>query len=619
MRKCGWASRWAGAAMVLAGALVGGTPVIGSASTRDDAATLQSQMERALREERMVGVVWATVDKNGIRTGAAGSSNALTGAPMTADSRVHVGSVAKSLIATGILQLASAGRIDLDAPLDRYLPQMRLRNRWQSHPVRVRHLLDHTAGLDDMRLWQTFSTQPTPDTTLLEAFARDPAVLEIRSRPGSQFSYSNMGYTLAGMVIEAVTKERYETWLDRELLRPLGMHDSTFQFTTQAGPDADPRLAWGHNDLVSPAPALPVYLRPAAQFTTTAYDLALFAKFVMGDGRVGGRVLVRPELLRALGRATTTDAARAGLQAGYGLGMSRRDRHGVVGLCHAGSVVGFHAMLCVFPAEDGRDTGKAFAIVHNTDGDGLDTGRFDALLIRALDISLAPVAPPTTAPDHVADWEGRYVPAPNRFAAFRYVDFLFDSPRLAWDGRVVRLIPVQGTQQTLIPAGGMRFTADDRRTASHVLLEGKDGSHRLSTGLRTYRKVHAATYWSVAASLALGVAGLLWFLLVVPGRALMRREAATAPGVIAAALLLVPAPLFLLQDYTQLGDRTWAGLVLYGATAALPLLMVWQMWRSGRRREGLMAGRANQIAALLVLQWCVVLFFWDMLPFALWR
>lgn len=582
---------------------------------------LKVPIERALEEEGLTGAVWATVDSNGVvTTGAAGTRDVDTGEALQPDSKVHVGSIAKTFIASGVLHLVSAGLVDLDAPLDRYLPAMRLPNRWQAtHPVRVRHLLDHTAGLDDIRLWQLFSTRATPDTPLLDAFDRDPALLEIRSRPGSRFSYSNMGYTLAAMVIEAVTHERYETWLGRELLQPLGMRDSTLGFTTQIGPDADPRLAWGHHDPDSPAAALPVYVRPAGQFTTTAHDLALFAKFLMGDGRIDGRVIIEPELLRAMGRASTTDAALAGLDAGYALGMRYRDRHGVVGLCHDGSVVGFHAQVCMFPGGQGTQGGKAFVIVLNTDGDGANTGRFDALMVQALGVPSRPLAELAQAPRQVEDWQGRYVPAPNRMQAFRYVDFLFDSAHLGWDGKTLLLSPVQGAARVLVPAGGMRFTANDRTMASHVLLQGDGGEHLLSDGGRTYRQVPVARYWLVAASLGSGLSGLLWFLLVVPVHALMRREPVRIPGVLAAGLLALPIPLFLLQSYTQIGDQTVASTALYGVTAALPLLMSWQVWRSARRKEGLAHGWANLVAALLVLQWCVVLAGWDMLPFALWR
>ncbi|QSX78756.1 serine hydrolase domain-containing protein [Agrilutibacter solisilvae] len=597
--------------------------------------TLHVQVEQALRETGTPGAVWATVDRDGrIHADAAGLRHAPSAARMRVDDKVHVGSVTKTLIATGLLQLASAGRVDLDAPLVRYLPGLVLRNPSPATPVRVRHLLDHTAGLDDMRLWQLFSTRATPDSPLSDAFTRDPSVLALRSRPGARASYSNMGYTLAAMVIESVTGERYEDWLDRELLRPLGMTDSTFHFRTQTRSpsldtpdvdarvipslhDADPRLAWGHLDIHTPAPALPVYLRPAGQFTTTARDLAVFARFLLGDGRVDGRLLVRTDLLRAMGNATTTQAARAGLQAGYALGLRRRDRHGVVGLCHDGSVVGFHAMLCLFP--EARGGGRAFVTVQNVDGDGVDTARFDALLIRALDIPFPPPVPAQAAPADVRAWEGYYVPAPNRFAAFAYLDYIFDRSHLSWDGAAFRLAPLQGPVRTLSPAGGRRLVAHDRRTPSHVLMIDADDGRLLGDGMRTWRRVDVRTHGLVAASLVFGLAGLLWFLVVVPVRALVGRERLRAPGVAAAWLLAAPAPAFLLQSYVQLGDRTVASLALYAATAALPALMAWQAWRSLRHRDGLARGRVSLVAALAVLQWCAVLIAWDMLPFALWR
>lgn len=590
-------------------------PVTGEADS-----PLSDQVERVLREEGMAGAVWALMDSDGVvRTGAAGLANTATGERMQPDSRVHVGSIAKTFIATGALMLASDGRVDLDAPVSRYLPELAFDNPWPGEPVLVRHLLDHTAGLDDMRLWQAFSTQSTADTPLSAVFDRDASVLAIRSRPGRQFSYSNIGYTVAAMVIESVTGERYEDWLGRELLAPLQMRDSTFAFTTQQGPDRDPRLAWGHLDRELPAAALATYLRPAGQFTTTAKDLALFAQFLMGDGRVDGRTLVRSELLRAMGNPGSTDAARAGLPVGYALGLFRRDRHGVVGRCHGGDVVGFHGMLCLLPDRAGAPARQAFVVVENTDCDGRDCGRFDALMVQAMAIAPpAPAAPLPASPD-VAEWQGRYVPSPNRIDTFRYLDYLFDSPKLAWDGRVLRLSPTQGEPRTLAPAGGLQFVAPDRTVASHVLLRGEQGERLFSDGQRTYRQVGPLKYWGLAASLAVGLLGIAWFALAVPVRALMRREPVLVPGVIAVALLVVPVPLFFLQSYTRLGEATPASIALFSVTAVLPLLMAWQAWRSARRHEGLARGRVNLCAALAVLQWCAVLLAWGLMPLTLWR
>lgn len=582
-------------------------------------------MDELLKEVGVTGAVWARLDNDGeIHVDAAGVNSVATGEPLAADSKMHVGSIAKTLIATGVLKLVSEGRIDLNAPISDYLPALPFDNPWTGHPIRVRQLLDHTAGLDDMRLWQLFSTQATPNTALIEAFTRAPSVRVLRSQPGSRFSYSNMGYTLAAMLIETVCSERYELWLDRELLRPSGMHDSTFAFTTQLGDAADPRLAWGHHDTATTAPAMSVYLRPAGQFTTTARDLALFAQFLMSDGQVAGRSLVKPELLREMGRVHDTDAARAGLKVGYALGLERRDRHGALGLCHGGDVVGFHARLCIFPAPLDANSAairpsKAFVLLLNTDCNGRDCGRFDALLVQAL--AMSPLTPPSraAASREVGEWQGRYVPAPNRMASFRYLDFLFDSRRLQWDGKLLQLAPIQGVVRTLMPVGDLTFIADGRSAASHVLLQGDNGQRFYSDGLRSYRKFHPAYYWLLAASLAGGLIGLLWFALVAPVRAVVRRESIIAPGVIGAWQLLLPLPLFLLQSYTQLGDRTAASVALYVVTATLPLLMLWQAWRSLRCECGIACARINLVAALLVLQWCAVLAVWRLLPFALWR
>jgi CubicO group peptidase (beta-lactamase class C family) len=576
---------------------------------------LAREISSALAEEGLAGAVWSTVDADGtIRTGAAGYRNAPAREAMTPDTKVHIGSVAKTLVATGVLQLVSAGRLDLDTPVSKLLPQLRFDNPWESEsPVRVRHLLDQTAGIEDARLWQVFSLQTTPDAPLIEAFTRDATTLRLRSRPGERFSYSNMGYTLAGMVIEAVTGERYESWLDRELLKPLGMHDSSFAFVSQVGATPEPRLAWGHQDDLSVHAAVPTQLRPAGQFTTTAHDMALLARFLMGDGRVDGRPIVRADLLRAMALPEGTAAADAGLQVGDALGLTLRDRHGVVGRCRGGSIVGFRAMFCVFP-----DARRAFTLVHNADVEGADYNRFDALMVKAL--GLPPPPHPATIPPaaDVGDWQGHYVPAPNRMAMFRYVDALADSVRVNWDGARLKFVPLQAEARNLAPAGGRLFVADGRVMPSHVLLSGGQGEKLIADGQRTYRRIPIASYWLMWTSPALGIVGLLWFLLLVPIRGARSGRLWRQPGFWGVVALLLPIPLFFTQSFMQLGDRTPASIAVYLAGIALPLAMAWQLLL-GVRRWRLAREWADTLAAVLVLQWCVVLFAWDMLPFAMWR
>jgi CubicO group peptidase (beta-lactamase class C family) len=339
-------------------------------------------METHLQSEGLTGAVWTLVTPDaGIATGAAGVKHAGTGQAMTADTRVHVGSVAKTALAIGVLRLITAGKLTLDSEVAPLLPAARFDNRWQAtDPIRVRHLLEHTAGLENFRFHQIFTLRARADTPLSAALAGSP--LRLNTRPGARYVYSNISYHLLGMVIEAVTQSRYESYLDAELLLPLGMADSTFSFTVQDGIGSDPRLAMGHFEHQIPHPAVPVYVRPPVQFTTTAADMGRLADFLMGDGRVAGQVFVAPELLAALGGARGTEAARAGLSVGHGLALATRDRNQVIGNCHPGTSVGFQAMFCLYPPER-----KAFFVAVNADVESADYEKLNKSLITALQLA----------------------------------------------------------------------------------------------------------------------------------------------------------------------------------------------------------------------------------------
>lgn len=575
------------------------------------ACDLQCSLDRLLKEEQLAGAVYGVMDGEKTVLGAAGFADYQAQLPMRADSRVHIGSVTKTVLALGVLRLASQGRVDLDAPLEVLLPAVTLDNPWKAKsPVTLRHLLDHTSGLDDLRLWHLFSRRSAPRALLIDAFA-DRRVLRVRVEPGTRFSYSNMGYTLAGMVIEAVTRERYESWLDRELLRPLGMNDSTFEFVTQTGAGADPRLAWGHFEDFSRAEAHPVAVRPAAQFTTTAGDMMKLARFLMGDGRVADAFFVDASLLDQMARARTP-ASAAGLESGYALGLARRDRHGAVGNCHLGNIIGYRASLCLYPEHR-----KAFFIVLNSDSETARYARFDELFTRSLQVQATVTAPLAAHPASM-EWQGRYVLTPARFEQFRYLDLLFESVDATANTVGLTLKTLGGEPQRLLPVGPGLFRAADRTHASHVLMIS-DGQSLISDGTRTLQRVSGLRFVANWLSLVLGVAGLLTLVLMIPWRAWRRGETLLQPASLACALLLLMPALFVSQPFLAIGDVTAASVCLYLVTAMLPLLMATQVIWAWRSRARLKSWVVHGVAAALVLQWCVVLFAWDLLPLALWR
>ena len=583
--------------------------------------TLEADFAAGLQEEGLAGAVWSEVLPDGkVRTGAAGLRDGARQAPMQADTRVQVGSVAKVALALGVLRLISEDRLTLDTPLQQVLPELALRNPWlASDPVRIRHLLAHTAGLDNVRLWQAFSGKPRPDTPLAEAFDGG-GLLRVRTRPGSRYAYSNMGYGLLGMVIERVTGQPYERYLDAQLLQPLGMADSTFAFVTQAGAQGDPRLAMGHFEHGVAQAAVPQYLRPASQFTTTAADMGKLARFLIGDGKLQGSQFIDLALMGALSEPAGTDAAQAGLATGHGLALAVRDRHNVVGACHPGTAVGFRAMLCLYPEQD-----SAFFVAFNTDAERADFERFNRLLLRDLELPLRAPAPRGTPAPTVENWQGVYLPSPSAMPGMAWVDAVFGFTRVKWDGESLFLIPFQGEPRELEPLGGLLFRASDRSTASHVLMQ-EDGKHVLSDGLRSYERASMLRMLVLWGSLVLGVAGLLYVLVVGVWRAALRRlgrgDHLFAP-VLSLLALLLPLPFFYFQSYLRLGDVTIASVLLALTTGALPLATAFGLarcWRSrGTLAEAGSWAKWDWVALLAALQLLLVLAWWGLLPLRLWQ
>ena len=570
---------------------------------------LAPQVTALLREQGLDGAVWSTLDTHG----AAGVSDARSGKPMRVDQRVQVGSVAKTVLATGVLRLVSEGRLALDAPVATLLPGMEFDNPWQAtDPVRIRHLLDHTAGLDDAHFWHVFSLKAKADAPLAAAFPAGSGLLRIRNRPGARFSYSNMSYTLLGMVIEAVVKQRYERYLDAQLLAPLGMRDSTFTFVSQ---HSDPRLAMGHFENGATHPAVPSYVRPAGQFTTTAPDMGRFARFLMSDGKVAGKPFINPALLRQMGAPAGTEAAGAGLTVGYSLGLRRYDRHGVVAKCHGGNIIGFRAMLCLLPA-----TQQAFFIAINTDSETADYHRFNALLMGALvpALPMSAVAPRFAMAFDTRAWEGFYIPAPNRFETMRFLDTVFGFLYVSRSGAMLRLESLQTAPLELKHVENCLFRAPGKVLASHALLTSVDGARVITNGTLSYQKVSIMRLLPLWISVAAGMLGLVYILIVATRRLALRRpvrgDALMAPftGVLA---LLLPLPFFYGQSFVELGDLTLASSLLAAVTGALPVALLAGLGMAWRRKN---LRSADAAAMLAVLQLTLVLAWWNLLPLRLW-
>lgn len=154
---------------------------------------LKDTIKNLLAEQNLSGAVWSTVsDKGEIVIDAHGYKNVETKEWLSPTDKVHVGSVSKTILAAGFLRMATLGLLNLDDPVKKYLPNLPIKSQWDSNPVTIRHLLDHTSGLTNTKLWHIFSTSARSDTPLEAVYINNPDLLKIWVKPGSIYSYSNL-------------------------------------------------------------------------------------------------------------------------------------------------------------------------------------------------------------------------------------------------------------------------------------------------------------------------------------------------------------------------------------------------------------------------------------------
>ena len=577
-----------------------------------------NEIEQLLMKEKLAGAVWTLVKNDSIYTFSAGYKNLVSKEKLHSTHQIHVGSITKSLLALGVLLLDSKGKIALDVPIKTYLPNVPIQNPWEAtNTITVRHLLDHTSGLSDLRLWHFFSSSSKPNTPLSEFYANQKSVLKVQAKPGEMFSYSNIGYTLLGMLIEEVAKQPYEKYLDENLLQPIGMHQSTFRFVSQIGKAGTDRLAMGHFDDGTVAPALPIYLRPAAQLTTTAHDMGKLISFYLNKGKVNQNQILDEAYFDAMGSPIYTEAAKRGLKNGYALGISLRDRHGVIGYAHSGNIVGFRAMLYIFPQEK-----KGFFISHNMDSESADYESFNQALIEKLNLQRQKPTPTQAFPtNEYKAWKGYYVPVITKIEPFQLLDWLGSFTKIAIDEEGILISPFQKKVTYAVHTENGIFRSHDKIQPSHVLYMNNTGEKFLTTGLFTVRKISGWALLLVACSLFIGLLSFLGILIYGTYNLFRLKNTFLKDPVIwtylAIVVLIISGILISTKNIIFIGDLTIGSLLLYSSSILLPIICLLSfIILLGRSKIGYQSFGFWCICALL--QVIVLLAFYGLIPFATW-
>ncbi|MER5202489.1 serine hydrolase domain-containing protein [Streptomyces sp. NPDC002825] len=342
-------------------------------SASDEATGLRSALDGV--HEAGVPGVFAEVRNSG-RTwrGAAGTADAATGRPVTADMLQRVGSITKTFTSAAILQQVEQGRIRLDAPIADYLPDLVPGERGRT--ITVRMLLNHTSGIPDYIPYAFPSLQvPSPKSLddnrfrqfgraeLIELGLSAPPAAEPGSTPGV---YSNTNYLILCELLGKVTGERAEDYITRNVILRAGLKHTYFPTGTDIkGPHARMyESLWG---LIDPPRDYSVYnmswVAGTADLVSTMNDLDRFFGALL-DGRIVSRASLR-EMQR-----TTPVIELDGSTAAYGLGLERTDIPGCGTFWgNAGTVWGA-GTLSMTRADGGRQMSIALNLMRWNKPDG---------------------------------------------------------------------------------------------------------------------------------------------------------------------------------------------------------------------------------------------------------
>jgi CubicO group peptidase (beta-lactamase class C family) len=334
MKKC---------ALVLSAAVVmSAAHATAAGAGRPDNDTLVKQIDAVMSEIYKPGEPGAAIivrkDSKTILRKGYGLADLELGVPVEPDMVFRLGSITKQFTAVAILLLAEQGKLGLEDEITKFLPDYPTQGR----KITVEHLLTHTSGIQsytDMPEWLPLWRKDFTVKELVDFFKDKPMKFE----PGRRWVYNNSGYVLLGAIIEKVSGQSYEEFLNAHIFKPLGMKHSFYGNTERIIPRRIPGYQLGKGGFVN-AP----YLSMTQPFAAGSLLSNVDDMTVWSDAVFSGK-LVKKEWLA---RAFTPYQLKDGLSTGYGYGWFISDYKGHRFIEHGGGINGFTTYEMTLP-EDG--------------------------------------------------------------------------------------------------------------------------------------------------------------------------------------------------------------------------------------------------------------------------
>ena len=318
----------------------------------DRAGEIDAIVKREMDRQHIAGVTVAVIyDGRLVYSKGVGKADIENDVPATSETLIRTGSISKPISAVAAMTLAAKGKLDLDAPVQKYCPAFP-QKQWT---VTTRELLSHTSGIrhykDAAEVESTKHYDKMSDG--FSIFASDPLLFE----PGTKYSYSTYGYTVVGCVIEGAAGQGYYDYVREHVLKPAGMTHTIVDNVYEIVPHRSRGFQVVKGEIKNAGLMDSSYKIPGGGLVSTAEDLVRFA-MALTDGKI-----LKPEALKQMWTPTMRPATGNGKPSNYGLGFSAVEVDGQQWISHTGSQQGSSTDFEFLP-------GKHFAVsvFANTDG-----------------------------------------------------------------------------------------------------------------------------------------------------------------------------------------------------------------------------------------------------------
>jgi CubicO group peptidase (beta-lactamase class C family) len=525
-----------------------------------------------MKKKQIPGLMLAMVQKDTVLfAGGIGQANLATGEKVTNRHIFRLGSITKSFTALAILQLSREGRFRLDQPLREIAPEIDFENPWeQSDPVRLIHLLEHTAGFDDMRLGTVYIAGDKP-LEAFEAVERHKKSMISRWKPGLCSSYSNPGYAILGYLVEKYSGMPYEEYVKTKILHPIGLDQAHFSER-----DLFDSLPHAHGYVVNPKKVLEdkgfpqIVGNGAGALCASAQDMAAWLLYLTSHGKGSKLPLLDSAILSESRHSHSTLASFLGHQVGYGYGIYKGFLKTPVPFYgHSGGIDGFISYYGFVPS-----LGVGFALSANAMSSIQElTQIVAAYLTTGVEAEFfEPKAISETQRRKWSEVQGYFALFNHRQAFSAPVAYLFNGVHASWKGDTLLIESFLEPAEYYLHQGQGAFRKPGQNSASAFILFQDNETPYLLVEDSIFKPSSGtqARFWLIlwisAAVIAMVMVfmGLVWTIMVLTKGLTFRRYLVRMlpVGSVLAMLFVVFAIALLASNPASVTERTFTSLLI---------------------------------------------------------